>query len=57
MQLRYVAKGEKPVDWTDTIVLEQKDNGDWKVRDLRMGGKWAFKTGGNSLLQTLTSEP
>lgn len=57
VQLGYVSKGEKPIEWTDTIVLEQSTNGDWKVLDLRMGGKWAFKAGGNSLLQTLTAEP
>ena len=48
---------EKPVEWTDTIILEQGADGAWKVTDIRMGGKWAFKAGGNSLLQTLTSEP
>ena len=48
---------EKPVEWTDTIVFEQGADGAWKVQDIRMGGKWAFKAGGDSLLQTLTSEP
>ena len=46
----------KPVEWTDRIRLVQTPKG-WKVEDIRMGGEWGFKAGGNSLSQTLSAKP
>ena len=51
MQLHYEMPGQKPVDWTDDILLV-KAGGAWKVDDIAYKGSFAF---GNSglLSQTL----
>ena len=56
VHLSYREEKGKPVEWQDTLVLVQTPDG-WRVDDIRMGGDWTFKAGGQSLRQTLSSEP
>src|SRR5262249_41611944 len=44
-------RGEKPVRWTDRVVLEASDGG-WKVEDGVYGATWAFGNKGR-LSETL----
>ena len=46
--------GKNTQRWTDTLLLKHTSAG-WKIDDIRMGGEWAFKAGGNTLRQTLAS--
>jgi hypothetical protein len=54
VRLRYASEGEKPVEWSDVIVLRHAE-GKWLVSDILMKGKWEFKTG-NSLRGILSSQ-
>ena len=56
VQLSYRGDSKETVNWSDTLVLKQTSAG-WRVADIRMGGKWAFKAGGNSLSSTLSAKP
>lgn len=55
VQLSYSSDGQTS-RWNDTLVLRKNPEG-WVVTDIRMGGQWAFKAGGNSLAETLSAKP
>jgi len=44
VNLTYKEPGQPAVEWTDTLIFQQKGAG-WRLDDIRMGGKWAFKAG------------
>ncbi len=44
VNLRYEETQQKPVTWTDTLVFKD-EGGQWLLDDIRMGGKWAFRSG------------
>ena len=49
--LIYQSPGDKPVTWTDTLILVQTEKG-WAVDDIAYGASWAFGNKG-TLKQTL----
>ncbi len=49
--LVYQSPGDKPVTWTDTLMLVQTEKG-WAVDDIAYGASWAFGNKG-TLTQTL----
>lgn len=40
----YREKNREAVTWTDTLYFKKRD-GRWLLDDIRMGGKWAFRSG------------
>ena len=56
VQLSYRGDSNETARWTDTLILSHTPSG-WRVADIRMGGEWAFKAGGNTLSDTLSANP
>jgi hypothetical protein len=40
----YLATGQAPITWADTLVFKQRD-GRWLLDDIRMGSDWDFESG------------
>lgn len=55
VQLSYRGGSKQVSSWTDTLVLKKTQTG-WQVFDIRMGGEWDFKAGGNTLRSTFSVE-
>ena len=56
VHLSYRGDSNETARWTDTLILSHTPSG-WHVADIRMGGEWAFKAGGNTLSSTLSAAP